>query len=351
MFVCQRRRFIRITSRLIVLVLFASMLPIKAMAWGNEGHRITALIALALLTPRAQTNVKAVMEGRTIDDMATWPDDVKRASLPSQSCVVPGGPGCNPNYRPETVQWHFADLPLNGNGHFDPNADYCRNSRYGDCIVPAIEGFRDILKRSTNRAFAANSDEQKRKLNDALSFIVHFLGDIHQPLHCADNNDAGGNSVLVTWQGEPKYTWDDVWNLHSVWDEYLVDRNIMIMPAGKRTYSLYAAALVSKLTAQERDYAQLKSAVLVAGQTETASAWAESSFALAKSSSYVLPSQKVKTSTRGFQKKDRNGNPLDIVVLDDNYFKKNMPVVERELVLGGVRLARILNEIYDKNIQ
>src|ERR1043166_2111577 len=351
MFFCKCSRFVRITSRLITLIFFASMLPTRAMAWGNEGHTITGLIALALLTPRAQNNVMAVMEGRTIGDMATWPDDVKRASLPHKVCLVPGGPGCNPNYRPETVQWHFADLPNSGDGHFDPNADYCRNSRYGDCIVPAIEGFRDILKRSSNRAFAANSDEQKRKLNDALSFLVHFVGDIHQPLHCADNHDAGGNGVLVTWQQEPKYAWDDIWNLHSVWDEYLVDRNILTMPAGKQTYRLYAAALVNKLTAQERDYAQLKTSVLIAAQSETVSAWAEASHALAKSSSYALPSQKVKTSTRGFQKKGPNGNPLDIVVLDNDYFQKNMPIVERELILGGVRLARILKEIYDKNIQ
>ncbi len=339
----------RITARLILVILLATMLPVKTMAWGNEGHKITALIAYALLTPRAQSNVNAVLQGRKIDAIATWPDDVKRASLPNKVCTVPGAPGCNPNYRPETVQWHFADISINSDGHFDPQGDYCRASRYGDCIVPAIEGFRDILNRSSNRAFAKNNDEQKRKLHDALSFIVHFLGDIHQPLHCADNNDAGGNSVLVTWQGEPKYTWDDVWNLHSVWDEYLVDRNIALMPMGKRTYAAYATALVNKLSSEERNYAQLRSTIILSGQTETVVAWAEASHALAKSSSYALPSQKVKTSTRGLQKL-RNGQPLDIIVLDDNYFKTNMPVVEKELRLGGARLARILNEIYDKNM-
>lgn len=350
MFFGKRTYLLRMGVRLITLIFLASLLPVRTMAWGNEGHKITALIAFALLTPRAQNNVNAVLQGRKIDAIATWPDDLKRASLPNKVCTVPGAPGCNPNYRPETVQWHFADIPINSDGHFDPHAAYCRASRYGDCIVPAIEDFRDILNRSSNRAFAKNNDEQKRKLHDALSFIVHFLGDIHQPLHCADNNDAGGNSVLVTWQGEPKYTWDDVWNLHSVWDEYLVDRNIMLMAPGKRTYAAYATALVNKLSPEERNYAQLKSTVIMAGQAETAVAWAEASHALAKTSSYVLPSQKVKTSTRGLQKKGRDGKPLDIIVIDDNYFKANMSVVEKELRLGGVRLARILNEIYDKNL-
>jgi nuclease S1 len=347
MFFFSRSCIAKNTAQLIAIIFLFTMMPVRTMAWGNEGHKITALIAFALLTPRAQANVKAVLEGMTIDGVATWPDDVKRAG---QGCVTPASPGCNPNYRPETSQWHFADIPIKGDGHFDPQADYCRSTRYGDCIVPAIDDFRTILTRSTTRAFASNADEQKRKLHDALSFLVHFLGDIHQPLHCADNNDAGGNGVLVTWQGEPKYTYDDVWNLHSVWDEFLVNRNILTMPQGKQTYQAYAQALVNKLTPQERDYAQVKSATIVTGQAETTVAWAESSHALAKSSAYALPSQKVKTSTRGFQKKGRDGKPLDIVVLDENYFKSNMPVVEKELSLGGVRLARILNEIYDKDI-
>jgi hypothetical protein len=347
MFSRNVRGLLRSTASLLTLVLFVAMIPVRTMAWGNEGHKITALIALALLTPRARNNVNAVLEGKKIDEVATWPDDLKRAG---QGCVYPGAPGCNPNYRPETSQWHFVDIPIQGDGRFNPQADYCRSSRYGDCIVPAIEGFRDILKRSTNRAFAANNDEQKRKLHDALSFIVHFLGDIHQPLHCADNDDGGGNNVLVSWQGEPKYTYDDIWNLHSVWDEYLVDRNIMAMAPNKRTYNSYAESLYNKLSTKERDYAQLRSADIQTGRAENVIAWAESSHALAKTSAYNLPSQKVKTSSRGFQKKDRQGNPIDIIVLGETYFTQNSLAVEGQLRLGGVRLARILNEIYDKDI-
>jgi len=70
---------------------------------------------------------------------------------------------------------------------------------------------------------------------------------------------------------------------------------------------------------------------------------------LAKSSAYHLPSKTVKTSTRGFQKIVQ-GQPVDIVVLDEKYFTDNMPVVEKQLQRGGVRLARILNEIFDKDI-
>jgi hypothetical protein len=333
----------RIGSSLVMLTLVTMMMPITTMAWGEEGHKITALIAFRLLNPRARTQVLLVLQGRTITTVAVWPDDLRRAG---EGCVVPKA-GCNPNYRPETSQWHFVDMSITGDGKY--SADDCPPSRYGDCIIPAIEDFRGILDKATNRAFAKNGDEQKRKLHDALSFIVHFLGDIHQPLHCADNHDAGGNGVLVTWKDEPKYTWDTIWNLHSVWDEYLVTRNIMKMPPPKRTYSKYADSLLNSLSAQERNYATLKSPTIETGRAENTIAWAESSHALAKSSTYKLPSNTVKKSTRGFEKL-KDGKPLDIVVLDEDYFKANMPEVEKQLRLGGVRLAHILNEIYDKDI-
>ena len=340
-------RLTRAMACLSVLVCLTTLLPGRAAAWSGDGHRVTALIAYLLLTPRAQKNVLAVLQGKKIVEVSTWPDDIKRAG---KGCVMPGAPGCSPEYRPETAQWHFVDIPFEAD-KFEPDADYCRSTRYGDCIVPAIEEFADILSKSTRRDFAANGDEQKRKLHDALSFLVHFLGDIHQPLHCAErNHDAGGNNVPVTWEGEPKYPYDDVWNLHSVWDEVLVARNVMTMPQNQQTYTFYAKALFDKLSQAERDYAQLKSASIQAGQAETVAAWADAAHALAKSGAYRLPSKTVQTSTRGFQKKNPQGKPMDIIVLDEKYFTDNMPVVERQLQLGGVRLAHMLNEIFDKDI-
>jgi hypothetical protein len=335
----------RAVACLSLLVCLTALTPGEASAWGSEGHQITALVAYKLLTPRAQKNVLAVLLGKQIVDVAVWPDEVKRAG-----CAVPGSAGCNPEYRPETVQWHFVDIPFEEDT-FNRNADYCRPSRYGDCIVPTVDDFKDILNRSTRRAFASNNDEQKRKLHDALAFLVHLLGDIHQPLHCAErNHDAGGNSVLITWASEPKYPFADIWNLHAVWDEYLVERGIKTMPAGKQTPTLYAAWLVGTLSPAQRDYAQLKSPTIEAGKAESVIGWAEGSHALAKTGAYRLPSQTVKTSTRGAQSKGPQGQPVDIVLLDEKYFTDNTPLVNRQLQLGGVRLARILNEIYDKDI-
>jgi hypothetical protein len=310
--------------------------PQTAMAWGNEGHQVTALIAFKLLTPKAQKHVLEILGGVPITTAATWPDDLKRAG---EGCVIPGAPGCNPNYRPETSQWHFVDMPMTED-RFDPKGKYCESSRYGDCIIPAIEEFRVILAKSKG-----SGDEQKRKRHDALSFVIHLLGDLHQPLHCADNGDGGGNAAYVTWEGEPKYTWADVWNLHSVWDSYLIDLNIAALPENKRTVTDYAALIVAQLDARERKFAQLKVDALENGRPETVISWAEASHTIAKTSTYVLPSERVKKSTRGF--KAPGGK--DIVMLNSKYFENNRPKVQDQLKLGGIRLARILNELYDKD--
>src|ERR1700754_799943 len=96
----RRGRCKKALAGLITLGSLLTMMPVKAMAWGNEGHQTTALIAFLLLTPRAQKNVLAVLQGREIVDASTWPDDIKRAG---KGCVTPGAAGCNPEYRPETA--------------------------------------------------------------------------------------------------------------------------------------------------------------------------------------------------------------------------------------------------------
>src|SRR6185295_12385556 len=83
----------------IIIVCLITILPGRARAWGRDGHQTTALIAYLLLTPRAQKNLLAVLQGRKIVEVSTWPDDIKRAG---KGCVTPGAPGCGPEYRPET---------------------------------------------------------------------------------------------------------------------------------------------------------------------------------------------------------------------------------------------------------
>lgn len=322
----------KLAAYLVTIAFLITILPVRTLAWGGDGHRITALVAYALLNPRAKKNVNILLQGRTIAQVSTWPDDLKRPWLgfdPDPKCVVPGVAGCNPNYRPETTLWHFVDIPVEGDGHFSKSADYCRSTRQGDCIILAIDDFVVLLKQSTERAFSDYKPEKKRQYHDALGFLVHFLGDLHQPLHCAErNNDGGGNSVQVTWQNGPAQS-----NLHSVWDGELVMRNIKTMPAAKQNDEGYAAWVVQNLSVAERDYATLKSPTIKQGTPENVIAWAESSHTIARNVAYSKPAQP------------------GITTLDQAYFNAAVPEVQKQLRLGGVRLARILNEIFDKDIQ
>jgi len=321
----------KLATYVVTVAFLITIFPVRTLAWGGDGHRITALIAYALLNPRAKKNVNILLQGRTIAEVSTWPDDLKRPWLGQQenpACVVPGVDGCNPNYRPETALWHFVDMPVEGDGHFSNSADYCRSTRQGDCIVLAIDDFVVLLKRSSEHAFSGYKVDKKRQYHDALGFLVHFLGDLHQPLHCAErNNDGGGNSVQVTWQNGPAQT-----NLHSVWDGELVKRNIKKMPSSKQNDDDYAAWVVKNLSVAERDYATLKSPTIKPGIPENVVAWAESSHTVARNVAYSKPEQ------------------AGVTTLDQAYFDAAVPEVQTQLRLGGVRLARILNEIFDKDI-
>ena len=320
----------KLATYVVTVAFLITILPVRTLAWGDDGHRITALIAYKLLNPRAKQNVDTLLQGRSIAEVSTWPDDLKRPWLgfnPDPKCVVPGVSGCNPNFRPETALWHFVDIPVEGDGHFSKDADYCRSTRQGDCIVLAIDDFVVLLKRSTEHAFGTYKPDKKRQYHDALSFLVHFLGDIHQPLHCAErNNDGGGNAVEVTWQNPPPGTL----NLHSVWDGELVKRNISM--AGKQNYNDYAVWVVQHLSAAERNYATLNSETIEPGKPENVIAWAESSHTIARNVAYSKPAQP------------------GVTTLDQAYFDAAVPKVQQQLRLGGVRLARILNEIFDKDI-
>jgi hypothetical protein len=115
-----------------------------------------------------------------------------------------------------------------------------------------------------------------------------------------------------------------------VWDSELVKRNISL--AGKQNYNDYAVWVVQHLSAAERNYATLNSETIEPGKPENVIAWAESSHTIARNVAYSKPAQP------------------GVTTLDQAYFDAAVPKVQQQLRLGGVRLARILNEIFDKDI-
>ncbi|HYP53952.1 MAG TPA: S1/P1 nuclease, partial [Pyrinomonadaceae bacterium] len=252
-----------------------ALLPLRAAAWADDGHKTVAVIAYGLLTERARYNVDALLMGHTVDAVVMWPDELRYIGSPK--CVTPESEGCNPNYRPETGDWHQVDLRYEGSGRFSPRD--CPTTREGDCVVAAIEDFKKVLTSATRGKLSEHSPQNRRKYHDALRFMLHFVGDIHQPLHCANRNrDAGGNGVPVTWADEPEYPYGEVWNLHAVWDDIMVSHDMK--KAGKTGFADYAVWLEGGLPAQARAYAVRKSDWITKGQPETTVAWAERSHQL-----------------------------------------------------------------------
>ena len=157
-----------------------------AFAWGSEGHRIVAEIAEQYLEPTTARQVRdllALENETTLAEVSTWADHIR-------------------GRRRDTARWHYVDIPIRPPAGTPAGYDASRDCPRGDCVVAAIERFTDTLRDKS----ASPGDRL-----EALKFVVHFVADVHQPLHCADNGDCGGNDVRVSFLGQHM-------TLHAVWD-------------------------------------------------------------------------------------------------------------------------------------
>jgi hypothetical protein len=264
-----------------------------AFAWGPQGHRTVGAIADRLLTPAARAEVAELLandldkfgnrSGRTtLESVSMWADEIR------------GTPADEPH-------WHYDNVPICGTATRD---SYCPG---GDCNSAQLERLTAVL---------ADRRAALRERNEALKWIVHLVGDIHQPLHAADNDDHGGNRVPVALEGvrtRGRLT------LHSVWDSELVT-----LALGTRGHQApprdidALAAEARQLTAE-------------AGQG-TPSDWANQSNHLARNVAEQYP---------GFA---CGSVPAGIVVLDGEYQREAEAIVRERLLLAGGRLANLLNE-------
>ena len=154
---------------------------------GSKGHKVVAALSLEYLSDVARAGVQSLL----------GPDDSNYINAPVWADQIRDD-------RPQTKPWHFVDIPNNAPG-YDPARD-CKNQ---NCAVARIDLFAKQL---------ADRKAAKAKRVEALKFVIHFVGDIHQPLHGAeDDNDQGGNLVFVTVDGITD-------KLHSVWDTQLVNK-------------------------------------------------------------------------------------------------------------------------------
>jgi hypothetical protein len=231
-----------------------------ARAWGTDGHQVVALIAEAQLTPKAKAEFDRLLAqepGQTLASISTWADEHRN---------------------PATAAWHYVNFPRD-------TCEYVaeRECPDGKCVVGAIDRQVAMLKSS-------ESDERRLM---ALKYLVHFVADVHQPLHAGYADDRGGNQYQLQafMRGS---------NLHALWDSGII-KSLNESPADM-------AARLSRLS------------------SSTANIDASAAMTAQESCQIVaLP---------GYYPERRVGQ---------DYIDRFTPVLEARLALAGRRLARILN--------
>ena len=261
----------------------AALFPSPALAWGKTGHRVVAAIADTQLSGLTRAHIRELLGGaESLDEAATWPDDMRAA------------PGTF--WQKTATPWHYVTLDGITYDHAPPEGD----------ALEALGHFRSVLQDSN----ASLADKQL-----ALRFIVHLVGDLHQPLHVGKCCDKGGNDVKVAWFGKPT-------NLHAVWDSAMVEDEQYSFTelAAKLVRHTSEADVVKWWDVNPRDWI-----------SESAQ-YREEIYA------NIPPPKKVEGKPKKGEK------PLPD--LSYGYVYKFTPLMEQRLQQAGVRLAAYLNDIY-----
>jgi hypothetical protein len=260
----------RSLPKLVALVLL--LMPARALAWGAEGHEVVAAVALRELSPAARAEVARLLGGAMMMmHDASWADEIRDA-------------------RPETGSWHFVDIPL-----WAGNYDARRDCADGNCVVAQIDNDLALLR---DRRLPDNQHAE------ALRFLIHFVADVHQPLHAEDNDDKGGNQVHVRVGRERA-------SLHKVWDVDVVD------PLGPDPDRI-ADEIERRMTpGRRKDW-----------QSGSATRWANEAHAIARE--HVYPPLAGARDVR----------------LPRDYAFREAPLARILLAKAGVRLAWLLNTAF-----
>ncbi len=267
-------------ARLLVLV---ALLPSPLLAWGAKGHAVVAEVAERGLSPNVERQIRDLTYAAPLRDIASLPDEWRGQETRKER------PG-------DTGPLHYSNIP-NDIATFDAARD-CKDDQ---CVVAAIEKNIAILRDRT---------QTKDKRREALIYVVHFIGDVHQPLHAAGGqvkneetgvmeSDLGGNRVKVRCLGVET-------NLHTVWDSMLIEW-------GPPTVDEYATRLLD-VELRGRPIAEL--------QGGTPTDWINESHYAATQYGYRIG----------------NGS------LGADYAQRNIGIVYERLLRGGLRLRKVLED-------
>jgi hypothetical protein len=243
-------------------------------SWGFFGHKTVATIAENHLTPEAKTAIKTFLGNESLVDVASWADEVRN----------------QPEYK-NTAGWHFVNLPLGlSRGKFKDSIRRIKNEN----LLTAL---------ALNESIIRDSAATKTQKIVALKFIVHLVGDAHQPMHVSRAEDKGGNTIQVQFDGKGT-------NLHSLWDSRLLD---------------HQGLSISQLSKQD-DVSKSK---IRKWQRATPIDWLFESY---------------KISSKLYEEVEQNNK------LDEAYYQSHIGIVNKRIEMGGIRLAGVLNELFKNGV-
>lgn len=271
------------------IAFFLVLTPLQTLAWGKVGHEITGELAQRQLNPKAQAEVSRLLAAEpmpTLAGVSVWADTIRNT---------------DPELGKKTSRWHYVNFPREGDCEYVPARD-CPD---GNCVVGAI-----------NKNFTIVSDKNRsdKERATALKFLVHFIGDVHQPFHAGYGDDRGGNTFQINYQGkawkpfknsDPFNYRSAGWNLHGVWDSMIVESK-----------GLDAKAYADILWQQP------------------ALAFDDTKRSDRPAVEWALQSCRVIKQDNPYPKKN---------IIKDDYLDKYRPLTERRLREAGTRMAAMIN--------
>ncbi|KAJ2968795.1 hypothetical protein NQ176_g9006 [Zarea fungicola] len=271
-----------------------------ASAWGSLGHITTAYVAGHFISNTTESYLKDLLK-RTDDDylasIASWADSIRYTK-----------------WGRFTSTFHFIDA--HDNPPHSCNVDLERDCKRTGCVISALSNY-------TEQAFDRTLPAWRRA--QAAKFVVHFVGDLHQPLHNEDIAK-GGNGIHVLWDGHE-------YNLHHVWDSSILEKWLGGLhgkpyPLAKRWSAQLIHEIAEGRWADERD-GWVKQ-VNLADANGTALAWSRETNAFI--CSHVLP---------------QGPKAIEGQELSGEYYEAAAPILEKQVAIAGYRMAVWLDEIAD----
>ena len=255
------------------LTAMVAICSLALISWGVTGHRAVGKIAENHLSPKAKAAVQDLLGNESLADVSTWADELRS----------------KPEFK-YTTPWHYMNLPLGLNyQQFEQKVNGL-----------GTENVYAALKKCEQELLSPVASRED-KIKD-LKFIVHFVGDLHQPMHISRAEDQGGNTIQLSYNGKGT-------NLHSVWDSKLLDTQGLTYEQVAEKYDHVSAAQIKQW------------------QREPLMKWIWESYGI---------------SSKLYAEIDvMNGRSIN-----DSYYQAHLPIVQQRIEQAGVRLAGVLNEIF-----